>query len=72
MISQKRPSSGQLGAPSYMTTVAPLLKGQQVGALRVRTASGEPVAEVPLTVLETVEESGVLGRAWDALRLWIQ
>lgn len=52
--------------------VAPLLKGQQVGALRVRTASGEPVAEVPLTVLETVEESGVLGRAWDALRLWIQ
>lgn len=52
--------------------VAPLLKGQQVGALRVRTASGDPVVEVPLTVLETVEESGVLGRAWDALRLWIQ
>ena len=52
--------------------VAPLLKGQQVGMLRVRTAGGETVAEVPLTVLEPVEESGVLGRAWDALRLWIQ
>jgi D-alanyl-D-alanine carboxypeptidase (penicillin-binding protein 5/6) len=52
--------------------VAPLLKGQQVGALRVRTAAGEPVADIPLYVLDAVEESGVLGRAWDALRLWIQ
>jgi serine-type D-Ala-D-Ala carboxypeptidase (penicillin-binding protein 5/6) len=52
--------------------VAPLLKGQQVGVLRVRSAAGEPVAEVPLTVLESVEESGIFGRAWDALRLWIQ
>lgn len=52
--------------------VAPLLKGQALGAVRVSLASGEPVTEVPLTVLETVEESGILGRAWDSLRLWIQ
>lgn len=52
--------------------VAPLLKGQMLGTLRVSNASGVPVAEVPLQVLETVEESGVMGRAWDALRLWIQ
>jgi D-alanyl-D-alanine carboxypeptidase (penicillin-binding protein 5/6) len=52
--------------------VAPLLQGQSVGVLRVRLASGALVAELPLTVLETVEESGMLGRAWDALRLWIQ
>lgn len=52
--------------------VAPLLRGQAVGTLRVTTAAGAPVAEIPLTVLETVEESGVFGRAWDALRLWIQ
>lgn len=52
--------------------VAPLLRGQTVGTLRVFQANGAPVAEVPLTVLETVEESGVIGRAWDALRLWIQ
>lgn len=52
--------------------VAPLLQGQSVGVLRVSLASGTPVAELPLTVLETVEESGLLGRAWDALRLWIQ
>lgn len=52
--------------------VAPLLRGQTVGTLRVFQANGAPVAEVPLAVLETVEESGVIGRAWDALRLWIQ
>ena len=52
--------------------VAPLLKGQLLGTLRVTTGAGTPVAEVPLTVLETVEESGIFGRAWDALRLWIQ
>jgi D-alanyl-D-alanine carboxypeptidase (penicillin-binding protein 5/6) len=52
--------------------VAPLTRGQSVGTLRVSLASGATVAEVPLTVLETVEESGVFGRAWDAVRLWIQ
>jgi D-alanyl-D-alanine carboxypeptidase (penicillin-binding protein 5/6) len=52
--------------------VAPLLRGQTVGTLRVTTAAGAPVADIPLTVLETVEESGVFGRAWDAMRLWIQ
>ncbi|OGB35427.1 MAG: peptidase [Burkholderiales bacterium RIFCSPLOWO2_02_FULL_66_35] len=52
--------------------VAPLLRGQAVGTLKVTLANGAPVAEVPLSVLETVEESGVFGRAWDAVRLWIQ
>ncbi len=52
--------------------VAPLLRGQSLGSLRVSQANGAPVVEVPLTVLDTVEESGLIGRAWDALRLWIQ
>lgn len=52
--------------------VAPLQKGQAVGTLRVTTAAGQPVVEVPLNVLETVEEAGIFGRAWDAIRLWIQ
>jgi D-alanyl-D-alanine carboxypeptidase (penicillin-binding protein 5/6) len=30
------------------------------------------VADVPLQVLEPVPLAGILGRAWDALRLWIQ
>jgi D-alanyl-D-alanine carboxypeptidase (penicillin-binding protein 5/6) len=52
--------------------VAPLAKGQRVGTLKVTTAAGAPVAEVPLVVLEAVEQAGLLGRAWDALRLWIK
>ncbi len=52
--------------------VAPLQKGQRLGTLKVSTAAGAPVAEVPLFVLETVEQAGILGRAWDAMRLWIQ
>jgi len=52
--------------------VAPLAQGQKVGVVRVTTASGAKVAERPLVVLEGVEEAGILGRAWDALRLWIK
>ncbi|HEX5388488.1 MAG TPA: D-alanyl-D-alanine carboxypeptidase family protein [Burkholderiaceae bacterium] len=52
--------------------VAPLQKGQKLGSLKVSTGGGVAVTEVPLTVLETVEEAGILGRAWDAIRLWIK
>jgi D-alanyl-D-alanine carboxypeptidase (penicillin-binding protein 5/6) len=52
--------------------IAPLAKGQKVGKILVATASGTPVADVPLVVMEAVEQSGILGRAWDALRLWIK
>ena len=52
--------------------VAPLLKGQKLGTLKVSTGGGVVVTERPLSVLETVEEAGIIGRAWDAIRLWIQ
>ena len=52
--------------------VAPLQKGQKIGSLKVSTGGGVAITEVPLTVLETVEEAGILGRAWDAIRLWIK
>ncbi len=52
--------------------VAPLAKGQRVGTIKVTTAAGLAVAEVPLLVVEAVEEAGIFGRAWDALRLWIK
>jgi D-alanyl-D-alanine carboxypeptidase (penicillin-binding protein 5/6) len=52
--------------------VAPLAKGQRVGTLKVRTAAGAPVAELPLVVQEAVPEAGIFGRAWDAMRLWIK
>ncbi|WP_041674953.1 D-alanyl-D-alanine carboxypeptidase family protein [Ramlibacter tataouinensis] len=51
--------------------VAPFAKGQAVGTLKV-SAGGQPVLDVPLVALEAVEQAGVLGRAWDALRLWIK
>ena len=52
--------------------VAPLAKGQRVGTLKVTTAAGTPVIEVPLVVMEGVEQAGLFGRAWDAIRLWIK
>jgi D-alanyl-D-alanine carboxypeptidase (penicillin-binding protein 5/6) len=51
--------------------VAPLARGQQVASLRV-LAGEQLVAEVPLIALEAVPQAGVLGRAWDAIRLWIK
>ncbi len=51
--------------------VAPLARGQVVGALKV-TMDQQALADIPLTVLETVEQAGVLGRAWDAVRLWVK
>jgi D-alanyl-D-alanine carboxypeptidase (penicillin-binding protein 5/6) len=51
--------------------VAPFAKGQRVGSLKVLRAD-QLLFEVPLVALESVEQAGVLGRAWDALRLWIK
>ena len=52
--------------------VAPLNKGQRVGTLKVMTAGAVPDAEVPLIVQEGVPVAGLLGRAWDSIRLWIK
>lgn len=51
--------------------VAPFSKGQQLGTLKV-TLDDQVLVDVPLVALEAVEQAGVLGRAWDALRLWIK
>jgi len=51
--------------------VAPLNKGQQLGVLKV-SLGDQPLVDVPLLALEGVEQAGLLGRAWDALRLWIK
>ena len=52
--------------------VAPIQVGQQVGTLKISTAAGTPIAEVPLVAQEPVELAGIFGRAWDAIRLWIK
>ena len=51
--------------------VAPFTKGQQVGTLKI-LAGDQLLREVPLVALDSVEQGGVLGRAWDAVRLWIK
>jgi serine-type D-Ala-D-Ala carboxypeptidase (penicillin-binding protein 5/6) len=51
--------------------VAPFNKGQQVGTLKI-LAGDQLLREVPLVALESVEQAGVFGRAWDAIRLWIK
>ena len=51
--------------------VAPFAKGQVVGSLKI-SQGDKPLFDVPLVALETVEQAGVLGRAWDAVRLWIK
>ncbi|MBP6893678.1 MAG: D-alanyl-D-alanine carboxypeptidase family protein [Gammaproteobacteria bacterium] len=51
--------------------VAPFTKNQVVGRLKISLVD-QPVTEVPLLALEPVEQAGVLGRAWDAIRLWIK
>lgn len=51
--------------------VAPFTKGQVVGALNVMRGD-QVLFDVPLVALEPVEQAGVLGRAWDAVRLWIK
>lgn len=51
--------------------VAPFAKGQPVATLRV-TLGEQSLVDVPLLALEAVEQAGLLGRAWDAVRLWIK
>ena len=73
-VSVPRGEGGKLQTKIERTDplVAPLAKGQRVGTIKVTTASGAPVVDVPLAVQETVEQAGIFGRAWDSLRLWIK
>jgi D-alanyl-D-alanine carboxypeptidase (penicillin-binding protein 5/6) len=61
--------STQLVRPDPL--VAPFAKGQSVGVLKV-SLGDQPLVEVPLVALEAVDQAGILGRAWDAIRLWIK
>lgn len=51
--------------------VAPFNKGQQVAVLKV-SVGDQALVDVPLLALDAVDEAGVFGRAWDAIRLWIK
>jgi len=51
--------------------VAPFVRYQSLGTLKI-SLGDQPLADVPLVALEAVEQAGILGRAWDAIRLWIK
>jgi serine-type D-Ala-D-Ala carboxypeptidase (penicillin-binding protein 5/6) len=51
--------------------LAPLVKGRQAAMLKV-SLDDQAMLDVPLVALEGVAQAGLLGRAWDAMRLWIK
>lgn len=51
--------------------VAPIQQGQKVGTLKIYVGD-QLLREVPLVALQTVDQAGIFGRAWDAIRLWIK
>jgi serine-type D-Ala-D-Ala carboxypeptidase (penicillin-binding protein 5/6) len=51
--------------------LAPLAKGQQAAVLKI-ALEDQAMLDVPLVALEGVAQAGLLGRAWDAMRLWIK
>ncbi|MFZ2736881.1 MAG: D-alanyl-D-alanine carboxypeptidase family protein [Burkholderiaceae bacterium] len=51
--------------------IAPFTKGQSAATLKV-TINDQALVEIPLQALEAVEQAGLLGRTWDAVRLWIK
>ena len=56
---------------SEQPLVAPVGAGQKVGVVKV-TLDGKPLGEYPVIALETVPVAGLVGRAWDSLRLWLK
>ncbi|MBS1220140.1 MAG: serine-type D-ala-D-ala carboxypeptidase, partial [Proteobacteria bacterium] len=49
--------------------VAPIRKGQRMGALRL-TLDGQLLGDYPLVALHDVAVAGIMGRGWDSLRLF--
>lgn len=56
---------------THPPVLAPVQKGDKVGVLRV-ALDGRPLGEYPVVALESVAQAGILGRAWDTLRLWLK
>jgi D-alanyl-D-alanine carboxypeptidase (penicillin-binding protein 5/6) len=56
---------------SQQPIIAPIARGDSVATLRV-VLDGKPLTEHSLVALEPIGPAGLLGRAWDTLRLWIK
>ena len=56
---------------SVQPLLAPVRAGQRVGTLKL-ALDGQPYGEFPVVALEDVPVAGILGRGWDAIRLFFQ
>ena len=56
---------------SLQPLIAPLRVGQTLGTLKLEL-NGKPYHTFPVVALEDVPVAGLLGRTWDALRLYLQ
>ena len=56
---------------SQQPLLAPVHKGQRIATLKL-TLDDQPYGEYPVMALETVPVAGMIGRAWDTLRLWFE
>lgn len=55
---------------SQQPLVAPIAKGQRIGNLKV-SYDGRPLGEYPVVAMQDVAQAGMLGRAWDTIRMWL-
>jgi D-alanyl-D-alanine carboxypeptidase (penicillin-binding protein 5/6) len=56
---------------SNQPLLAPVQKGQRIATLKL-SLDDKPYGEYPVVALETVSVAGMLGRAWDSMRLWFE
>ncbi len=56
---------------SNQPLLAPVQKGQRIATLKLML-DDKPHGEYPVVALETVPVAGMLGRAWDTMRLWFE
>ena len=56
---------------SQQPLLAPVQKGQRIATLKL-SLDDRPYGEYPVVALETVPVAGMIGRAWDAMRLWFE
>jgi D-alanyl-D-alanine carboxypeptidase (penicillin-binding protein 5/6) len=70
-VPKGRASSLKATIETRQPMLAPLRTGQPLGTLKLEL-DGKPYHTQPLLALEDVPVAGIVGRAWDALRLYIQ
>jgi hypothetical protein len=55
-----------------VSTQSPLIKRARQEAVFLSSSLIDRCVDAALVALEGVEQAGLLGRAWDAIRLWIK